>query len=70
LLDRANKIVRFSGGAAGIYLEPSPGPASFALFDILRKALRPAARDVLQQVRSGKQPVRRDDVPIRIDGSK
>ena len=68
LLDRANKIVRFSGGAAGIYLEPSPGPASFALFDILRKALRPAARDVLQQVRSGKQPVRRDDVPIRIDG--
>ena len=68
LLDRANKIVRFSGGAAGLYLEPSPGPASFALFDILRKTLRPAAREVLQQVRSGKEPVRRDDVPIRIDG--
>ena len=68
LLDRANKIVRFSGGAAGLYLEPSPGPASFALFDILRKALRPAAREVLQQVRSGNESVRRDDVPIRIDG--
>ncbi len=68
LLDRANKIVRFSGGAVGSYLEPSPGPASFALFDILRKSLRPAARDVLQQVRAGSEPVRRDDVPIRIDG--
>ena len=68
LLDRANKIVRFSGGAVGPYLEPSPGPASFALFDILRKSLRPAARDVLQQVRAGNEPVRRDDVPIRIDG--
>ncbi len=68
LLDNANKIVRFSGGAVGAYLEPSPGPASFELFDILRKALRPAARDLLQQVRSGSEPVRRDDVPIRIDG--
>ena len=68
LLDRANRIVRFSGGAVGAYLEPSPGPASFALFDILRKTLRPAARDVLQQVRSGSEPVRRDDVPIRVDG--
>ncbi len=68
LLDRSNKIVRFSGGAVGQFLEPSPGPASFALFDILRKALRPAARDILQQVRSKKGPVRRDDVPIRIEG--
>ena len=68
LLDRANKIVRFSGGAVGPYLEPSPGPASFALFDILRKTLRPAARDLLQQVRTGGEPVRRGDVPVRIDG--
>ena len=68
LLDHANKIVRFSGGAVGPYLEPSPGVASFELFDILRKALRPAARDVLQLARTGSAPVRRDDVPIRIDG--
>ncbi|MBC7521138.1 MAG: SAM-dependent methyltransferase, partial [Sandarakinorhabdus sp.] len=68
LLDRSNRIVRFSGGAVGPYLEPSPGPASFALFDILRKTLRPAARDVLQQLRASDEPVRRDDVPIRIDG--
>ena len=68
LLDRSNRIVRFSGGSVGQYLEPSPGAASLALFDILRKALRPSAREVLQQVRSGTEPVRRDDVPIRIDG--
>lgn len=68
VLDRANHIVRFSGGAMGQYLEPAPGAPSFALFDILRKALRPAARDVLQQVRSAPEPARRDDVPIRIDG--
>ena len=68
LLDRANKIIRFSGGAVGPYLEPSPGPASFALFDILRKSLRPAARELLQQVRTGGKPVKRDNVPIRIDG--
>ena len=68
LLDRADKIVRFSGGAVGAYLEPTPGPASFGLFDILRKSLRPAAKEVLQQVRAGTDAVRRDDVPIRIDG--
>jgi len=68
LLDRANRIVRFSGGAVGQYLEPSPGPASLGLFDILRKALRPAAREILQQVRDTMDIVRREDVAIRIDG--
>ena len=68
VLDRANHIVRFSGGTVGQYLEPAPGAPSFALFDILRKSLRPAAREALQQVRSATEPVRRDDVPIRIDG--
>lgn len=68
LVDRTNRIVRFSGGSVGQYLEPSPGAASFVLFDILRKALRPTARELLQQARSGSEPARRDDVPIRIDG--
>ena len=44
LLDRADRIVRFSGGAVGRFLEPSPGAATFALFEILRKTLRPTAR--------------------------
>ena len=68
LLDRANRIIRFSGGSVGQYLEPSPGVASLALFDILRKGLRHAAREVMQQVRSGGEAVRRDDVALRIDG--
>ena len=68
VLDQANQIVRFSGGSTGQYLEPSPGAPSFALFDILRKALRPSVSDMLRQVRSTSEPVRRDDVPIRIDG--
>jgi two-component system CheB/CheR fusion protein len=68
VLDRANQIVRFSGGAMGQYLEPAPGVPSFALFDILRKALRPSAREVLQEVRTATEPVHRNDIPIRIDG--
>ena len=68
VLDRANYIVRFSGGKMGQYLEPAPGAPSFALFDILRKTLRPTVRDVLQQVRSLTGPVRRDEVPIQING--
>lgn len=68
VVDSTNKIVRFSGGSMGEYLEPSPGLASLALVDLLRKALRPAAREILAQVRKGDGPVRRDDVPIRIDG--
>ena len=68
LLDRSNRISRFSGGSVGKYLEPSPGAASLALFDILRKALRPAAREILQQVRSVAGASRRDNVTVRIDG--
>ena len=68
VVDNTNKIVRFSGGSMGEYLEPSPGVASLALVDLLRKALRPAAREILAQVRKDNGPVRRDDVPIRIDG--
>lgn len=66
--DRANQIVRFSGGAMGQYLEPAPGAPSFALFDMLRKALRRSAREILQDARTASEAVRRNDVPIRIDG--
>lgn len=66
--DRTNQIVRFSGGTMGQYLEPSPGAPSFALFDMLRKALRRSAREILQEARTATEPVRRNDVPIRIDG--
>ena len=68
VVDRRQQIVRFSGGAMGDYLEPSPGVPSFALFDILRKPLRPMVRTALQDVQATKAPVRRENVPVRIGG--
>ncbi|MCY7399082.1 MAG: PAS domain-containing protein [Sphingomonas bacterium] len=69
VIDRRNQIVRFSGGAVGEYLEPSPGVPSFALFDILRKPLRPAVRAALHDVRASNAPVRHENIPIRIGAS-
>lgn len=67
VVNKDNEIVRFSGGEAGRYLEPSTGTASFKLFDILRKSLRPVVRSALQTALARKEPVVRDDVPLRID---
>ena len=69
VIDRLHQIVRFSGGAMGDYLEPSPGAPSFALFDILRKPLRPAVRATLRDVQASSAPVRHENVPVRIGGS-
>jgi two-component system CheB/CheR fusion protein len=68
VVDRRHQIVRFSGGAVGDYLEPSPGAPSFGLFDILRKPLRPMVRTALQDVQATKSPVRRENIPVRIGG--
>ena len=67
MIDKNNDILRFSGGEAGRYLEPSSGVASLNLFSILRKALRPVVRAVLQNALSTKAPATRDDVPVRVD---
>jgi two-component system, chemotaxis family, CheB/CheR fusion protein len=67
VVNKGNEILRFSGAEAGRYLEPSAGAASFMLFDILRKSLRPIVRSALQTALARKEPVVRDDVPIRID---
>ncbi len=69
VVDRRHQIVRFSGGAMGDYLEPAPGVPSFALFDILRKPLRPIVRTALQDVQTNRAPVRHEDVPVRIGGT-
>ena len=66
IVDRQHQIVRFSGGAMGDYLEPSPGAPSFALFDILRKPLRPMVRTALQEVHATKAAVRHENIPVRI----
>lgn len=67
VVNKSNEILRFSGGEAGRYLEPAAGTASFKLFDILRKPLRPIVRSALQTALARKEPVIHDDVPIRID---
>lgn len=68
VIDKNHQIVRFSGGAISLYLEPSAGAPSFNLFDILRKALRPIVRSALQEALARKGPVTRDDVRLRISG--
>ena len=68
VIDRQHQIVRFSGTSLGRYFEPSTGTPSFALFDILRKPLRPAVRKALQEVQASKATVRNGNVPLRIDG--
>ena len=69
VVDRRHQIVRFSGGAMGDYLEPSPGAPSFALFDILRKPLRAIVRTALHDVQVTKAPSRRANTPVRIGGN-
>ena len=68
VIDRRHQIIRFSGGSMGRYLEPAPGAPSFALFDILRKPLRPAVRAALLEVHASNAPVRNADVTLRIEG--
>jgi len=68
VIDRGHQIVRFSGGSMGRYLEPAAGAPSFALFDILRKPLRPAARAALLEVHASNSAVRHANVTLRIDG--
>jgi two-component system CheB/CheR fusion protein len=68
VIDRNLEISRFSGAETGAYLEPSEGAASFNLFNILRKALRPAVRAAVNQALANGQHVINDNLAIRIDG--
>ena len=68
VIDRHHDILRFSGGEAGRYLEPSTGTASLGLFGLLRKALRPVVRTAVQRAVATKEPNVNDAVAVRIDG--
>ena len=68
VIDVHDEIIRFSGAETGQYLEPSPGAASFNLFDILRKDLRQAVRSTLQEARAQQHSVVRKNLSVRIDG--
>ena len=67
VVDKNNTIVRFSGGEASRYLEPSPGAANLSLFGNLRRTLRPMVRDALRAARDANGPIVNDDVWITID---
>jgi len=68
VIDELQDIVRFSGGEAALYLEPSTGTASLGLFNLLRKSLRPVVRAAIEAVASTGQPSVREDVALRIEG--
>ncbi len=68
VIDDEDRIVRFSGGEAGRYLEPSAGAASLNLFDILKKALRPVVRNALGQTSAARRQVVLEATPIKLDG--
>ena len=69
IVDGNYDILRFSGGGAGRYLEPSAGAASLNLFAILRKTLRPVVRAAVRTAVATKQAVVHENVAIKIDGT-
>lgn len=70
VIDRADRILRFSGGDIGKYLEPSPGAPSFDLFDLLLKSLRSPVRAALLAVRAGGGggTARQENVTVMVEG--
>ncbi len=68
VVDRASNILRFSGGAVGRFLEPSPGVANLGLFGILRKPLRRQARIAVQAAITGHKAVIEDGLALTLDG--
>jgi two-component system CheB/CheR fusion protein len=68
VIDRASNIVRFSGGAVGRFLEPSPGVANLGLFGILRKPLRRQVRIAVQAAMADHKAVIEDGLALTLDG--
>jgi two-component system CheB/CheR fusion protein len=68
VIDKSHDILRFSGGEAAPYLEPSAGIATLDLFGLLRRALRPQVRAALQKSIDTQRTVMDDNLAISIDG--
>ena len=68
VIDRHQNIVRFSGGEAGRYLEPSAGAASLNLFGNLRRSLRSIVCTAVQTALDTREPVIHGDIVIEIEG--
>ena len=70
VVDRHSNIVRYSGGEAAQYLEPSAGAASLSLLSNLRKSLRIVVRTALQSAMKTGEGVVVDNVSLLIEGQQ
>lgn len=68
IVDGEDRILHFSGGELGPYLQPSSGKASLDLFGVLRKSLRPAVAAALKTARGAERRAVHDNVAAKIDG--
>lgn len=60
VVDRNHEILRFLGGEAGPYLDPSPGAASLHVFGILHRELRAPVRAAFQSATESGRAVNQD----------
>jgi two-component system CheB/CheR fusion protein len=65
VVDGDLQIVQFRG-QTGPFLEPAPGDASLNLLKMVREGLLYGVRAALHSARKSRQPVRRDDLQVRI----
>lgn len=70
VVDRQSNIVRYSGGEAARYLEPSAGAASLSILSNLRKNLRFIVRRALDSVVKTGDGVVVDNVPLLSEGQQ
>ncbi|WP_409606557.1 chemotaxis protein CheB [Brevundimonas sp.] len=70
VVDRQSQIVRYSGGEAARYLEPSAGAASLSLQSNLKKGLRVVVRTALQSVLKTGEGVVVDNVSLLVEGQQ
>jgi two-component system CheB/CheR fusion protein len=68
IVDQQHQVLKFSG-QIGKYIEPSEGPPSFSLFNLVQADLRPPVRDALREATSTQRRVMRQGLAIEV-GSK
>jgi len=69
LIDNNLEILQFRG-STGAYLEPSPGKASFNLIKMAREGLGFELRSVISKVRKSRHSVKKEGIPIHVNGNK
>jgi two-component system CheB/CheR fusion protein len=69
VVDGNHDVLRFSGQTEK-YLAPTPGAANLNLFNLIRRALRPAARAALAKALATRQPVTHESLVIEADSRR